>query len=251
MINLLKCEYMKTRRRYILVSAVIITVIELCWILYGKYDAEMIEKGWMAFLYQLPLINEIFMPLTSIVIASRLCDIEHKGSTLKLICCMTEKKKLYNAKLVYGIGIITICFIIQYGVIIAFGFVKGFGGNFPVKSYLLCGLFTFVPAIEIYIIQHTLSLLFKNQAIAFFTGVIGEFSGLFSMFLPQIPFLRKAVIWGHYGALQFVGLDWNRETRVSNFYYFDIDTEFFIAVAALCLIFYFAGRKLFIIKEVR
>lgn len=250
MMSLLKCEYKKTRGRYILITAIVITVLELCWVLYGDYDADSIEKGWMAFLYQLPLINEIFMPILAIVVASRLCDIEHKGSMLKLICCMTEKKKLYDAKLIYGISVIAVCFVIQYAAVIVFGFIKGLGGVFPVKSYLLCALFTFVPTIEIYIVQHTLSFLFKNQAISFFAGVIGEFLGLFSMFLPQLPLLRKLIIWGHYGALQFVGLNWDRETRISDFYYFDLDWAFFTAVVIVTIVLYFAGRKLFTLKEV-
>ena len=250
MINLLKCEYKKTRGRYVLITAVVITILELCWVLYGDYDAESIEKGWMAFLYQLPLINEIFMPVLAVVVASRLCDIEHKGNMLKSICTMTEKSKLYTAKLVYGIAVVAVCFVIQYTAVIIFGFVKGFGGVFPVKSYLLCALFTFVPTVEIYIVQHTLSLLFKNQAISFFTGVTGEFLGLFSMFLPQLPLLRKMIIWGHYGALQFVGLNWDRETKISDFYYFDLDRIFFIEVVIVTIILYFIGRKLFTLKEV-
>lgn len=248
--TLLKCEYRKTRRRYLLPTALAVTALELCWVCYGNYLEDAIQKGWMMFLYQLPLINAIFLPLLSIVVASRLCDIEHKGMMMKQLCCMTEKGKLYDAKLVYGLGILFLCIAVQFTVVSLFGFLKGFGGSLPLSSYLLCMLFTVVPAFVIYIFQHTLSILYRNQAISFFVGVTGEFAGVISMFLPQLPFLRKSLLWGYFGVLQFVGSDWDKATRISTFYYMDIDWIFFIIFIAVGVLLYLGGRKWFCEKEV-
>ena len=253
MIKLLKCEYKKTRRKYILFTALLITIIQLCWALYGNYTEFSIKNGWMMFLYQLPLVNAIFMPLLSIIVSSRLCDMEHKGSMFRKILVIAEKGKIYDAKLIYGFSIIFFCNILNWCVTIIFGNIKGFSGDVPIILYLLYLLFTVVPTFAVYIFQHTISLLFKNQAITFFAGVIGTFCGLFSMFLPQIPILRKSFIWGYYGVLQFVGLfGWTKEERYLNAYFeiMDIDWIFFTILIAICIVMYVIGKKLFCGKEV-
>lgn len=253
MIKLLKCEYKKTRKRYILLTALVITFVQMCWALYGDYPEDVLKNGYMSFLYQFPLINAIFLPLLAIVISSRLCDIEHKGVMLKQLCSISPKGKIYSAKLIYGLGIMIISILLSWIITILFGKYKGFLDTFPLKLYLLYLLFTLVPAIEIYIFQHTLSLCFKNQAISFFVGIIGEFAGIFSMFLPNIPMLRKLLIWGHFGTLQFVGMfGWTKESRMSNVYFeiMDIDWTFFVIIIIVSILIYAIGRKLFVEKEI-
>ena len=232
--RLLQCEFYKTRRRYLFVTALAITAIGLAWATYGNYDgpsgAFMLENGWMAFLYQLPMLNAIFFPLLSIVIASRLADVEHKGGALKQLCAIAEKGRLYDAKLLYGLGIVLLAVLLHWLGLIVFGIVRGFGGTLPLRLYLLFLLFTILPTMAIYIIQHTLSLLYQNQAVSFFVGIIGTFAGLFSLFLPQVPLLRRFLPWGYYGTLQFVGMyGWTKETRYADAYFalMDIDWLFF------------------------
>lgn len=253
MIKLLQCEYRKTRGRYIFLTALAVTVFELLWALYGKYNGFSLENGWMMFLYQFPLVNAIFMPLLSIIVSSRLCDIEHKGVMLKQLSVIVPKGKIYDAKLIYGLSVVLVCNLVSWLVTIVFGYLIGFQGDVPVRLYLLYFLFTVVPTTAVYIFQHVLSLNFKNQAITFFAGIIGTFGGLFSMFLPQIPILRKLIIWGYYGVLQFVGLfGWTKETRYDNAYFeiMHIDWKFFIVLIAVSIVMYAAGKKIFCRKEV-
>lgn len=94
MIRLLRCEFMKTRAVYVFLTSVIICVLCMCWAFYGKIDDDTLRFGWMMNLYQFPLINAIFLPLLSMVTASRLCGIEHKGLMLKQLCSI-EKKRVY------------------------------------------------------------------------------------------------------------------------------------------------------------
>lgn len=253
MIGLLKCEFMKTRRCYIFLTALIISALGLCWGLYGNYTDMIIKHGWRMFLYQLPLVNAIFLPLLAMVVSSRICNTEHKGLMLKQLCCITKRGKLYDAKLIYGLGIMCVCTVIMWGGTIAFGMYKGFEGNLPINLYLLYLLFTLVPTVVIYIFQHTLSLVFKNQAVSFFVGILGEFIGIFSMFLPSVPALRKSVLWGYYGVLQFVGMfGWNKETRYANvsFDVMPIDWTFFGVLTAAGVLIYLIGRYVFSKKEV-
>ena len=253
MTTLLKCEFLKTRRCRVFLTALAVTALGLCWGLYGNYTKEVLYHGWRMFLYQLPLVNAIFLPLLAMVVASRLCGLEHRGSMLKGLCCMVPRGKLYDAKLLYGLGILTACTLIMWSITIVFGIYQGFQGDFPVGLYLLYLLFTLVPTIVIYIFQHTMSFIFKNQAISFSVGILGEFAGLFSMFLPQLPMLRKSVLWGYYGALQFVGMfGWTKETRYASVHFdiMPIDWFAFGALIAAGAALYFIGRYLFIQKEV-
>lgn len=253
MIKLLKCEFMKTRRRYIFLTAIVITVAELLWVLYGKYNGFVKENGWMMSLYQLPLVNSIFMPIMSIIISSRLADTEHKGMMFKHLAAISDKGRIFDAKFIYGMSIVLICCLLNWIITIIFGYYIGFSGDVPIKLYLLYLLFTITPTISVYIFQHTLAMLFKNQAVTFFSGIIGTFIGLFSMFLPQLPMMRKLFIWGYYGVLQFVGLfGWTKETRYDTAYFevMSIDWTFFAVPILISIAMYILGRYLFSRKEV-
>lgn len=254
--NLLKCEYLKTRRRYIFITALAITAFAGIWAFYGNYSGDIkdfvIQNGYLLFLYQFPLMNAIFFPLLCIIIASRLCDIEHKGKNLKLICTLTEKSKIFDAKLIYGISIVIFCVILLWCATLIFGKIIGFAGKIPINLYLLYLLFTIISTTAIYVFQYSLSMIFQNQAISFFVGILGEFIGLFSMFLPQFPLFRKSILWGYYGALQFVGLfGYTKETRYDAAYMevMDIDWTAFIVLIVAMTVIYIIGKKIFCKKE--
>ena len=111
MMRMFRCEFMKTRRCYIFLTALVISALGICWGLYGNYTDVILKHGWRMFLYQMPLVNAIFLPLLSMVVSSRICNIEHKGLMLKQLCCMESPGKLYDVKLLYGLGIICACVI--------------------------------------------------------------------------------------------------------------------------------------------
>lgn len=252
MMKLLKCEFMKTRRRYVFLTALVVTAAMLVWIYPSSQGEDFLRIAWMGFLYELPLVNAIFMPLLSIIVSSRLCDIEHKGAMLKQLAVAAERGKIYDAKLIYGLATVLFCLVLSWIGTIAFGYYRGFGGEVPIKLYLLYLLFTTVPTTAVYIFQHTVSLCFKNQAATFFSGVIGTFFGVFSMFLPQLPWLRRSLIWGYYSVLDFVGLfGWTKENRYkyAHFDVIGIDWISFAVLIGICIALYIIGREMFKRKE--
>lgn len=227
--------------------------VQMCWAFGLNYTDMEIKHGWMLFLYQFPLLNAIFLPFIAVIVASRICDTEHKGAMIKQLCTITPKGKLFDAKLIFGIAVMIISVIIFWLTTIVFGRYKGFEGEVPIRLYVFYLIFTLIPAIEIYILQHTLALCFKNQAIGFFTGITGEFIGILSMFLPQIPILRKIIPWGHFGQLQFVGMfGWTKTTKWQNVYFeiLSIDISSIIATLIFIIALYFIGRYIFIKREV-
>lgn len=245
-------EYRKTRHLYIFVIAVGITVLGLCWSLNMEVDDVIRKYGWMMNLYQFPLVNAIILPLLVMVTASMLCSAEHKGAMQKELCCLESRSNLYDAKLLYGLGMVVFCTAAMVFAQVAYGFANGYQGTFPAELYAKYLLFTLAPTVVIYCFQYGLSMGFKNQAVAFTIGILGEFIGIFAMFLPQIPMLRGSFLWGYYGGLQMVGMyGWTRETRYENVYFL-VEPANWAAFAVLLLAgaaCYAAGKYYFCRKD--
>lgn len=256
MIKLLKCELMKMRHRYVFLTSLAIVAAGLVFSLYGNYHGEnsdfIMENGWIMMLYQLPLANGIFFPVMAATVSSRLADTEHKAASFKHLFTLEKRGRLYDAKLIAGLALTVICVLIYWAAVLVFGKLIGFHGAPPMGMYLRYLACITAPTVVIYIFQHGLSMLFKNQAAAFFPGIIGTFAGVFSMFLPQLPILRQLLPWGFYGAMQFVGLfGWTKETRYADAYFeiMQVDPIVYIIAAAYATLFYAVGKYLFCRKE--
>lgn len=254
MIKLLRCELMKMRHKHIFITLIAITVAGLFFSLYGDYSGEFIQKnGWCMLLYQLPLANGIFFPVAALVISSRLADIEHKALSFKQLFAVEKRGRIYDAKLMIGLGMMLLSVIIYWAVILIFGKFIGFYGAPPMGLYLRYLVCIAVPTLVLYILQHGISMLFKNQAVSFFTGAIGTFAGVFSMFLPQVPLLRQLIPWGFYGAMQFMGIfGWTSEERYVNAYLEVMPVHFtvYIIVGIYAVLFYAIGKYMFCRKEI-
>ncbi|NCB37071.1 MAG: ABC transporter permease, partial [Clostridia bacterium] len=99
---ILEFEKIRHRKVWLIVSAMLL--VQTLWSLWsvGRMDATELAQGWMFFLYQFPLLNAIMMPVLAAVVASRLCDIEHKGHMLKLLHTVMPAGRLFNAKFLCG-----------------------------------------------------------------------------------------------------------------------------------------------------
>ncbi len=151
----------------------------------------------MFFLYQFPILNSIMMPVMAAVVASRLCDIEHKGQTLKLLHTVMPAGRLFAAKFLCGAQYMLTAALLQIIAIVIAGLVVGFEGSPPLDKLLYYLLFTTAVNVTILLLQQVLSLLFRNQMIPLTVGIIGSFAGLFIMFFPQN--LGRFLLWGYYG----------------------------------------------------
>ena len=251
MIALWRAECQKTKGRHLLLFVAGMTVVELMWLISGKPSEDAILKGWFQMLYQMPLLNELILSMTALLIASRLGDLEHKNGMLKQLCCITERGKLYDVKLLYGFSLILFGIVAGWFIIIADGmFGHHYGGSFPARDYLLILLFTMVTTFAVYALLYAVALCNAKPAAPYIVGIIGAFLGLLSMFLSQFPWLRKVIPWGYYGVLMFVGSDYDRATRISTYYYLDIDWGGFCMVVAMGLAIYLVGRTLFCYREI-
>ena len=83
----LRLEFLKSKRRGLMLTTLLLVGFEVLWIYmaFRNPSANEIQIGWMELLYQVPALNSIILPVTAAVIASRLADVEHKGETWKLL----------------------------------------------------------------------------------------------------------------------------------------------------------------------
>ena len=99
-----KTEWMKVRYRrigLILLAFLGLIVLWVAWIL-SRQDTEQLQDGYQMLFMNLPLIDTILLPTMIAMLGSRLCDAEVKGDTLKLLCTLEEKGRLFDMKLLTG-----------------------------------------------------------------------------------------------------------------------------------------------------
>ena len=96
-------EQQKQRRRRIWIVPLGFLVILFLWAFIGKrsLSAEDLARGYSYTLYQFPLLNVVLVPVMTAVIASRLCDMEIKGNTLKLLCTLQKRSSFYDWKFIH------------------------------------------------------------------------------------------------------------------------------------------------------
>lgn len=249
MIKALAIEFYKTHRRKIFLVVMAMIAAQLMWALwsFSRMDARDLEQGWISSLFQFTLLNSLMMPVICAVVASRICDVEHKGQTLKLLNTIIPSGHIFDVKFLCGAFYMILAVLFQILTILITGYLKGFNGEAPFELFGYYLLFTTAVNLSVLLLQQVLSLLFTNQMVALTVGLTGSFFGLFSLFFPQS--FQKFVIWGYYGVLMFIGMDWDRATRITKYYLTPIDWAGFVMLMVQFLVLYIIGRVIFSHRE--
>jgi len=211
-------------------------------------DEHDLAQGWKSMQFQFSIINSIIMPVLAAVIASRLCDVEHKGQTFKLLETLMPAGRIFNAKFLFGSLYMLAAVILQILVIILVGLLKGFQENPPLDMLAYYLLFTGSVNLTILLLQQILSLQFPNQMISLSLGLFGGLVGIFLLYLPQV--FSKFLLWGYFGELLFIQMDWNPATRIVNYFYIPKNWPGFLILVAGFAILYLIGQRMFIRKEI-
>ena len=245
----LQMEFWKCRRRMVGLVCLAFVAVQLLWVGRTLFDMtpEELSQGWMLIIYDLILIDAIMMPTTAAVLASRNCDLEHKGSTLKLLETLVPAGRLFDAKLCWGAIHIAATLLARTAGFLLLGRLLGLPKQVPWDKFGLLFFFSFFVSLTIYLLQQDLSLFFQNQAVALVLGLFGSFVGLLSMFFPQ--WVQKLVIWGYYGVLAIAGMNWDPDTRATDFYWMQIDLSGLVLTAIWFVVLYVVGKRLFLKKD--
>ena len=248
--TLLKLEFYKCRRRKIPLVCAAVLGVELFW--FGAFltrqDAEDLAWGWMLLLYNLALIDAIILPLSVAVLASRSCELEHKGGTWKLLETMANPGKLYAAKLAWGALVLAALLVVRTGIFAAMGMALHFPGTVPWVRFGVFTLISWAVSMMLYALQQGLSLRFANQAIPLICGIFGSFAGLLSLLFPVG--IQRVIPWGYYGLMSLAGMHWDEATRFTAFYWRVPEPLDVGLLLVWGIVFLMVGRTLFVRKEV-
>ncbi|MFQ7552341.1 MAG: ABC transporter permease [Blautia marasmi] len=195
----LTAEHQKQKHRRIWLVPLGFLVILFLWVSVNRrsFTAEDLAMGYSYILYQLPLLNVVLLPVMTAVIASRLCDMEIKGNTLKQLYTLQKRSSFYDWKFIHELKYL-LAFTIGEGIMIPLmGAFCHFTQKLPLILSCSIGTSTLV-GLVLLTLQHFLSLMSNNQIIPLLAGLIGSFLGLFSMFFP--PAAARFVLWGYFSA---------------------------------------------------
>lgn len=248
----LRLEFFKSRRRGVLLTALLLVGFEAAWIYlaFRNPSANEIEIGWMELMYQVPALNSIIFPIAAAIIASRLSDVEHKGGTWRLLETIQRPEQLFYAKLLCGAWYLLLSTVLLTGCMLVCGTLLGYAGAPDIGKFELFLLFQFAAALEILAVQLTLSALIRNQMIPLCIGCGGAFIGLLLMFVP-LKFMQYLLPWGHASLLYLVYMvHWDRDTRVMELAYLPINWSAFMLTVGAMLVWSFVGGRLLARKEV-
>lgn len=239
-------EFYKRRHLLIWTLPVIFAVLLFLWQTLGAKDR--LDLGYTYRFYQLPLLNCLIMPTFLAVIASRCCDMEIKGDTMKLLYTMQSKHVFYNMKFLHEALYLLLFVLLETLTIPASGLIWHFTETLSLSSLGLFALTAFSVGLVILSFQHFLSLYCPNQITPLFTGLAGSFAGLFSLYLPEQFSLW--VPWRYFAAFIPVEMHWEETTRNMWFTPVPFPVTRFVLFITFGILLCFIFQSAFIKKEV-
>lgn len=245
----LSAEQKKTAHKKIwLVPSAFLLFQTLWWTFQMSHASQQdFQTGYLMSFYHFPIMNTLLLPLMIAVIASRLCDMEIKGDTLKSLYTLQHPSSFFNFKYLNGLKYLLFFTAGQGILLVISGKLCNFTDPFPPSMFALHLTSTFAVSAVLLLIQQTLSLLSDNQMMPLVVGLSGCFAGLFSMFFPQK--ISLLILWYYYGAFPTVWMDWNRESKITHFYKQPFPAKRFFLFLLAGILIYFICRTITVKKE--
>ena len=209
----LHAELQKARRRHDLVICLAVPMIVYLWAgAAAPTGADELANAYSALLYALPVLNAILMPIVMALIASRLWDMEVKGSTTKLLYTLQSRRSLFAGKAVLGFGEVLLLVALEMAAALLLGQVQGYTEAFPTVPFVYTGVCTLAVDGMLFFSELLLMLLFDNPLPALCVGIVGALIGLFSAFMP--PLVSYFVPWGYFVPLScYEVAHWDQATH--------------------------------------
>lgn len=241
-----RLEFRKARRKHLWLISFALLVVELAWLTYQETRSELPVTDYRELLFQLPILNAIFLPLLATVVASTICDIEFRANMLKELLVMEKPGTLYAAKWLACMLVLAVVVIVQTAALVAIGSYFGYG-SFPAGDLALYAISTFAVCLFIATVIQVLSFFASSQFIPLAVGVALAFFGLFSMYLPVV--VAQFVPSSYYALLSTVGMVYDEATRTSTFFSIDWSLAHFLVIVVLTAVVYMLSARAFSRKE--
>jgi len=206
-------ELYKLRHKRLFLMAMLFFTVEIVWIFMAvnvSISRNSDYAGWEMLIAIISSMNGLFLPILAAICVSRICDMEHKGNTMKLLLTASARRSsLYAAKYITAsIIMLVVCFL-QGIAIIAFGIANGFEQPVPLNLLTRFLIGTVLTNMTIIAVQQWISMSVKNQVFALTLGMIGGFIG---MAADLFPFeVRRFFVWSYYTGLSPVTQSYTSE----------------------------------------
>lgn len=214
MLKTLLVECKKAHRRHDLLVCLFAPIVMGLWA--GglqRPSGEELKNGYSSLFYSIPIIHTMMLPVLMAVLASRLLDMETKGSTLKLLYTMQNRRTFFLGKVLFGLLEIVAIVVLETGVVFFIGTFYGYTETFPTEQFFYLIACTLVVAVMLFFSELLLMVVAVNPLPALCVGIVGALLGIFSAFMPQI--VCYFVPWGYLIPLSsYEVAEWNQETRL-------------------------------------
>ena len=251
MLSALHAEFQKAHRRHDLAICLVVPVVVFLWT--GRLtstDPEELANAYSALLYALPVLNAILMPVVMALLASRLWDIEVKGSTTKLLYTLQSRRSLFAAKAALGLAEIFLIVTLEAAGAPLIGHLQHYTQPYPAagQAAYLWGC-TFAVDCMIFFSELLLTVLLANPLPALCVGILGTLLGLFSAFMPA--WVGYFVPWGYFIPLNTYRIaNWDQASKVVTYMIVPFQWPLLVATVVLAGILFFAAWYAMRNKEV-
>lgn len=243
-------EQKKQRHKSHFIFVLFFIGVQFLWTFYVQRptDYNDLKQGYLSCFYFFPVLNTILYPIFIAVMASRLCDMEVKGDTLKLLYTLQKKSSFYDCKYLSGLLPIFFTILAEAFFIVLAGKYYHFQDTLSITMLLQLTLSTLLVSCALLSIQQVLSLLSQNQILPLLVGLLGSFLGLFSLFFPKA--FARLVLFGYFSAFLKLENDWDEKTHIVTYYYRGFDWKLLFIFLLFTIALYFFCRWLTLKKEV-
>ena len=160
-----KTEWIKVRYRGIGLILLAFAGLVILWSIWAldKLSQKQLDDGYRILFLQIPLLDTVLLPTMTAMLASRLCDAEVKGGTLKLLCTLEKKGRLFDLKILTGACYLMVFTAVQVVLILVQGAVHGFTRPIDPGQILFFILQIWGVSLAILVLQVVLSFFSENQ----------------------------------------------------------------------------------------
>lgn len=235
-------EYFKLRRKKIWLMMIAFLVVEMLWAFMSisrSIASNPDQAVWESVIYTIASMNGLFMPILSAIVVSRICDMEHKGDTWKmLVATNVSRGRLYLMKYICANSLLLFSILVQTVLMIVFGLIKGFPGAPPVEFLLRFIGGNLLTTLAVTALQQWISLAIKNQAFALCLGMLGGFIGMTAGLFPAA--VRHIFIWSYY--LDLSPVTYKFAGSSGTYIGQSVDIGIIVAALIITVLFYIVGN---------
>ena len=132
-----RAELQKAHRRHDFLLCLLVPLILVLWVGgLSPTSPEELANGYSALFYSVPVIEAILLPVMMAVLASRLWDIEVKGSTAKLLYTLQSRRSLFAGKALFGALEVLLLTVLMLGPLPLLGKLHHYTEVFPFGQFV-------------------------------------------------------------------------------------------------------------------